>query len=247
MQTKTILLLGGFGFIGTNIIKFVDEHQDNDTISHYRFVVFDKFSSHLRGIQFNCISKVYAGDFSDQYIAEGRWENGWDDKFIDGLQKVTSRVHEYGAKIVPQLYHAGRQTRPDCIGGDLPGAPTAIPCSMKRSQPRELTAEEIYAIIERFGDAAVRAKKAGFDGVEIHGGHGYLVSEFISSYYNKRYDEFGGSFEARMNFPVKIIQNIKEKCGKDFPVIFRLSAEELCPGGRTIEETKMVCKELDAQ
>lgn len=170
----------------------------------------------------------------------------WDDKYIPGLQEVTARVHEYGAKIVPQLYHAGRQTRPDCIGGELPGAATAIPCSMKRSQPRELTVEEIYAIIERFGDAAVRAKKAGFDGVEIHGGHGYLVSEFISTYYNKRYDEFGGSFEARMNFPVKIIQNIKEKCGKDFPVIFRLSAEELCPGGRTIEETKMVCKELEA-
>ena len=170
----------------------------------------------------------------------------WDDKYIPGMTELTTRVHEHGAKIVPQLYHAGRQTRPDCIGGDMPVAPTAIPCSMKRTQPRELTVEEIYAIIEKFGDAAVRAKKAGFDGVEIHGGHGYLVSEFISTYYNKRYDEFGGSFEARMNFPVKLVQNIKEKCGKDFPVIFRLSAEEMCPGGRMIDETKMVCKVLES-
>lgn len=169
----------------------------------------------------------------------------WDDKYIPGLTEFVEKIHKEGAKIVPQLYHAGRQTSPALIGGEAPVAPTAIPCTLNKSLPRELDTEEVYEIIEKFVDGAVRAKKAGFDGVQIHGGHGYIVSEFMSTYYNKRFDEFGGSFNARMNFPVKIVQGIKEKCGKDFPIIFRLSSDEMCPGGRTIEETKMVCKVLE--
>lgn len=108
MQTKTILLLGGFGFIGTNIIKFVDEHQDNDTISHYRFVVFDKFSSHLRGIQFNCISKVYAGDFSDQYILDQIFEENKIDIVIHSLSSVvplssSNAVFDIESNLVPTI------------------------------------------------------------------------------------------------------------------------------------------------
>lgn len=174
----------------------------------------------------------------------GRLLQIWDDKFLPGLTEFVKEVHDNGAKVVPQLYHSGRQTIPELIG-DTPVAPTAIPCTLNKSLPREMTTEEVYQVIERFGDGALRAKKAGFDGVEIHGGHGYIVSEFMSTYYNKRFDEFGGSFLARMNFPVSVIRNIKEKCGEDFPVIFRLSSEELCPGGRTLEETKMICKVLE--
>ncbi len=174
----------------------------------------------------------------------GRLLQIWDDKYIPGLSEFVQEIHKWGAKVVPQLYHSGRQTVPELIG-DTPVAPTAIPCTLNKSLPRELETQEVYEIIERFGDGALRAKKAGFDGVEIHGGHGYIVSEFMSTYYNKRFDEFGGSFERRMNFPIRVIRNIKEKCGEDFPVIFRLSSDELCPGGRIIEETKMICRELE--
>lgn len=169
----------------------------------------------------------------------------WDDKFLPGLKKLTDAVHQYDAKIVPQLYHCGRQSSPMLLDGKDPVAPTAIPCSLNKTMPRELKTEEVYEIIERFGDGALRAKEAGFDGVEIHGGHGYIVSEFMSAYYNKRVDEFGGTFEARMKFPVELVRNIKEKCGEDFPVIFRLSSVEMCPGGREISETRTVCRILE--
>lgn len=169
----------------------------------------------------------------------------WDDKFIPGLKQLTDAVHQYGAKIAPQLYHCGRQTSPMLLDGKTPVAPSAIPCSLNKTMPRELTTEEVYEIIERFGDGALRAKIAGFDAVEIHGGHGYIVSEFMSAYYNKRVDEFGGTFESRMKFAVDLVRNIKEKCGEDFPVIFRLSSEEMCPGGREIDETRAACRILE--
>lgn len=169
----------------------------------------------------------------------------WDDKFIPGLKKLTDAVHQYGAKIAPQLYHCGRQSSPPLLEGKQPVAPSAIPCSMNKTMPRELTTEEVYEVIERFGDGALRAKIAGFDAVEIHGGHGYIVSEFMSSYYNKRVDEFGGTFESRMKFAVDLVRKIKEKCGEDFPVIFRLSSEEMCPGGREISETRAACRILE--
>ncbi len=169
----------------------------------------------------------------------------WDDKFIPGLKRLTDAVHEYGAKIVPQLYHCGRQTSPLLLDGKQPVAPTAIPCSLNKTMPRELTTEEVYEVIENISDGAVRAKTAGFDGVELHGGHGYIISEFMSAYYNKRVDEFGGTFESRMKFPVDLVRRIKEKCGEDYPVIFRLSSEEMCPGGREIAETKAACRMLE--
>jgi len=169
----------------------------------------------------------------------------WDDKYILGLKKLTDEVHLYGSKIAVQLYHCGRQTVSALIGGKQPLAPSAIPCTMNKSLPRELETNEVYEIIEQFGDAALRSYKAGFDAVEIHGGHGYIVSEFMSAYYNKRIDEFGGNFEARMRFPVEIIKNIKKKVGADYPIIFRLSTDEMSPGGRTIDESRAVARVLE--
>ncbi len=104
--------------------------------------------------------------------------------------------------------------------------------------PHELTVEEIERIIEQFGDCALRAKKAGFDGIEVHGGHGYLIAQFMSSYSNKRFDKYGGNLANRMRFPLEIIANIRKKCGDDFPIQFRISADEMVPGGRTIEDSK---------
>ena len=170
----------------------------------------------------------------------------FDDKYIPGLTKLTEAMHKYdGAKVFAQLHHVGRQGTLDVAGIDAMEAPSAVPDLLISTPVHELTTKEVYQLVEAFGDAAVRAQKAGFDGVEIHGGHGYLVSEFMSGVCNRRTDEFGGDFRGRMLFPELIIKNIRRKVGNNFPVSIRISSVEPVPGGREIEETKAVAKYLE--
>ncbi len=173
-----------------------------------------------------------------------------EDALIPGLQKLVKKVHEYGTKIFIQLAHSGRQTASAFIGGQLPVAPSAVPCPLREpilhEVPRELTTEEIGEIIRQFGEAGRRAKEAGFDGLEIHGAHGYLISEFMSPYVNKRHDAYGGDLEGRMKFPLEVIKSVRQKVGQDFPISFRLSGNEYVPDGRTIEESKRVARILEA-
>ena len=166
------------------------------------------------------------------------------DEFIVGFKNLTDRIHAEGGTIFLQLQHSGRQTVSHFTGMQ-PVAPSPIPCPINLELPREQTVDEIYETIEKFGSAALRAKTAGFDGVEIHGAHGYLVAQFMSSYSNKRADEFGGDLTGRSKFAVELIKNIKEKCGKDFPLIFRISGDERVEGGRKIEETVIIAKSLE--
>ena len=164
----------------------------------------------------------------------------WDDKFIPGYKKLVDTVHRYGAKIAVQIHHAGRQTSSDILGGEKPVAPSPVPCFVTQETPRELTTEEVYQLLEKFGDAAARAREAGFDAVEIHGAHGYIVAQFMSQHTNKRVDEFGGSLYNRMRFPVEVIKDVRRKVGGSFPIIFRMSADERVVDGRKIEESKAV-------
>jgi 2,4-dienoyl-CoA reductase-like NADH-dependent reductase (Old Yellow Enzyme family)/thioredoxin reductase len=172
----------------------------------------------------------------------------WDDSFIPGYRKLTDKVHAHGARIFLQLSHAGRQTQSEFTGGKLPLAPSAISCPMMgpitKEIPKELSIKEIEEIIERFGQAALLARDANFDGVEIHGGHGYLISEFMSAYSNKRHDAFGGDLEGRMQFPLQIVKKVKAKAGKDFPVSFRYSGNEYVPDGRTVDESVRIAPML---
>lgn len=173
----------------------------------------------------------------------------WDDSFIPGYKELTDKVHACGAKVFVQLSHAGRQTQSAFIGGRLPVAPSAISCPMMepmtREIPKELSLEEIEEIIERFGQAAGRAKEAGFDGMELHGGHGYLIAEFMSAYSNKRHDAYGGDLEGRMQFPLQIIKRVKTVAGKDFQLSFRYSGNEHVPDGRTIDESRRIAPVLE--
>ncbi|HSW41783.1 MAG TPA: FAD-dependent oxidoreductase [Patescibacteria group bacterium] len=163
----------------------------------------------------------------------------WADSFIPGWRRLTDTVHRHGAKIALQLHHAGRQTYAAIIGAPVV-APSPIPCPVCNQQPHELTTKEVWELIEKFGDAAARAREAGFDAVQIHGAHGYLVAQFMSSYSNRRTDMFGGSLSNRMRFPVEVIKNIRQKCGGAYPIIFRYSADEMVPGGRTLPESRVV-------
>ncbi len=170
----------------------------------------------------------------------------WEDGQIAGQKQLTDRIHNYQSKIVAQIYHAGRQATYSSTGGFQPVAPSAIPCPWRRDLPSELTVSEIRAVISQFGETATRVKKAGFDGVEIHGAHGYLIAEFMSPYTNKRTDEYGGCLQKRLRFAREIVEEVRSKVGPSFPVIFRLSAHEVTPGGRDIAETRVIVRELES-
>ena len=165
----------------------------------------------------------------------------WEGSQIQPHQELTRRVHQAGGKIVVQIYHAGRETS-SAITGERPVGPSPIREPSMPETPRELTVEEIHQLVEQFGDCARRAQQAGFDGVEVHGAHGYLVGAFASPFANKRCDEYGGTIQNRARFAVEIIRNIKQKCGADFPVLYRMSAVEYVPGGLEIEEAKVLAR-----
>ena len=147
----------------------------------------------------------------------------YDDTFIPGWEKLAAAVHEYGCKIMPQLFH------PAYMAFNIPGtprliAPSFVGPSYAREAPRPITVDEIHELTHQFGDAAVRMQKAGVDGVEVHAAHAHgMLGGFLTPLYNKRTDEYGGSFENRFRFPVEIVQAIKAACGDDFPVSLRYS------------------------
>ena len=169
----------------------------------------------------------------------------WSDDLIPGMRRLTDSVHRHGGKIAVQLHHAGRQTSRAIIG-DQPVAPSPIPCPVMRELPRELTTDEAFALVDKFRDAAIRAREAGFDAVEIHGAHGYLIAQFMSAASNKRLDVFGGNFAGRMRFPLEIIDRTRAALGRDFPLLFRISGDEKIHGGRSIEETKAIARLVQA-
>lgn len=169
----------------------------------------------------------------------------WCDEQIEGYRKLADVIHEHGAKMSVQLHHAGRQTMSSLINGQQPLAPSPLPCPFCQEIPHEMTTDEVYEMIENFIDAAERAKKAGADAVEIHGAHGYLIAEFMSTYSNRRTDEFGGSFYNRTRFPRMVVEGIRRRLGNAFPIIFRMSGEEKTVGGRTIAETRAIARMME--
>ena len=169
-----------------------------------------------------------------------------------GLGLVAETIKENGARAGLQIGHGGAQSflwkPPLKAKPDLKSAsriPWEQSYDMGIPAPEELTMEEIEEIIEAFGDTALRAKIVEFDLVEIHGGHGYLVTNFLSPYYNKRTDFYGGSLKNRMRFPLEVVRNIRKKTGDHFPLSIRLSATDYEEGGINIDETKELSRELE--
>jgi len=161
------------------------------------------------------------------------WHQGLgihDDKCIPGLSSLAEAVKEWGSKIAIQLHHAGRQTATSITGMPIV-APSAIPCPVMGGLPRELTTEEVAELVEAFAQAAGRAKQAGFDAVEMHGAHGYLVSQFLSPNTNRRTDKYGGDINGRMTFALEIVQRARKLVGNDFPIIVRMNGEDFVDGG----------------
>lgn len=223
------------------VAPMVTVYSDTDGMATERFIAYHE--ARAKGGWGMIIVEDYAVD----PLGRGFWTPGlWKDEQIQSHAKLTERVHRAGAKIMAQIYHAGRQTTPEVIG-EQPVSCSPLPCPVLGAIPRELSIAEIKKIVSQFGDAALRAKKAGFDGVQVHGAHGYLIAQFMSKYSNKRCDEYGGPLQNRLRFPLEIIADIRKKCGPDFLIDFRISGDDKVPGGRNIEETKAVAIQLEKQ
>lgn len=166
-------------------------------------------------------------------------------KFVRKLVQLVDAVHQYDSKVFLQLHHPGREISSKSLGGVQPVAPSPIPCKVVGEWPRELTTEECEDLIRKFVSGAVFAKMAGFDGVELHAAHGYLLNQFLSPYTNQRTDRFGGDAESRMTFITEIIRGIQHSCGKNFPISVRLSCDEFVPGGLTLDDSVWIVQRLE--
>ena len=176
------------------------------------------------------------GCFIDQYACSMKEMIGLsDDRYIPGLKKVTDAVHRHNTLVAAQLFHGGRYVRSGMIGKQ-PIAPSPIASAITREAPREMTPDNIQQTIFNFAQAAVRAKQAGFDAVEVLAGTGYLISEFFSPLTNQRTDDYGGGPTQRMRFGIEVAWAIREAVGPAFPVIFRISGNDFMAGGNTNKE-----------
>ena len=158
------------------------------------------------------------------------------DNYIPRLYKLCENVHKHGACIAIQINHAGASAMSSRIGMQ-PVSASDVPSKEGGEIPRPLTKEEILNIVCKYAEAARRAQICGFDAVEIHAGHSYLISQFLSPIYNKRTDEFGGSAENRTRFARMILEAVRKQVGPHFPIFLRISADELMEGGNTLEDT----------
>lgn len=191
--------------------------------------VTDAMISYYKNIAKNCalcIVEAVCVDREGRILPRQLWVCG--DEFVPGLKRLADAIHSVGAKVAMQIHHAG-------IVGYFSGLaktwgpsksqyPIWDPTVMDRIQV--LTTEQVEHIIDEFTQAAVRAKQAGYDAVEIHGAHGYLVTQFLSPEINKRKDKFGGDLEGRMRFPLEIVKRVRAAVGKDYPVIYRMNADD---------------------
>jgi len=167
----------------------------------------------------------------------------YDDRFIDGLSKIAKVMRAEGAIPAVQIHHGGRQTSSRVIK-QKPLAPSPLPCPTIRGDVEPLSVEKIHQLVRKFGDAAQRAVEAGFELIEIHGAHGYLVNQFLSRFSNIRGDEYGGTIEGRARFALEIIKEVRKRVGEDFPISFKISAQEFVPNGLTVEESIEILKLL---
>jgi len=164
------------------------------------------------------------------------------DDLIPGLAELVRVAHEHGAKIVLQIAHAGSQTIAKT--GLTPQAPSAVEDRMTRKVPVEMTPEDIGRVKSEFAEAASRGKEAGFDGVQLHGAHGYLISQFLSPYCNMRSDAYGGSIENRARMLFETYETIRDRVGSDYPVMMKINVSDFDDVGLTHDDSLWVCRKM---
>ena len=169
----------------------------------------------------------------------------FDERAIPHFRRVTERVHENGAKIFGQIAHSGRQTSSVSSRVSL-WAPSAVPSGKIREIPHAMTVPEIREVVEGFAKSASHFKAAGYDGIELHGAHGYLIEQFMSPFTNRRTDAYGGSLENRLRFGLEVIDAVRKRIGDQIVLGIRLSGDELVPGGLTLDDMQEIAARLEA-
>ncbi len=170
-----------------------------------------------------------------------------EDKYVPGLKRLAEAIREEGARVGAQLYQAGRYTHSAMIGGRKPFSASAVRSKLTGETPRALEFSEIPSVQDRFAEAALRAKEASFDCVEILASAGYLISQFLSPITNKRDDEYGGSLDNRMKFGLEIARKVRSAVGPDYPVIVRIAGNEFMEGGNTNQEAQLFARALEKE
>lgn len=168
----------------------------------------------------------------------------YNDSFITGYKKLTNLVHDNDAKIIMQLAYGGTKTTHN-VGERVIYAPSDVPEIGTKTKGKVMNQSEINYIVDAFAKAAFRAKQSGFDGIEIHAAHTYLINQFLSPFYNRREDQYGGCLENRMRFLIEIYRECRLLVGNDFPIIVKLTATEFFDGGLSFDDTREICKKLD--
>jgi NADPH2 dehydrogenase len=167
-----------------------------------------------------------------------------DDTVIPGIRKLADVIHSNGSRAAMQINHAGSAAQKEVIG-TTPLAPSAVANPRRGDMPREMSRAEMSDIVLAFKDAARRVKEAGFDAVEIHSAHGYLLNQFLSPLTNKRTDEYGGDIANRIRIHLQVINAVRSAVGPDFPVQIRLGASDYTEGGTTIEDSKFAARAFE--
>jgi 2,4-dienoyl-CoA reductase-like NADH-dependent reductase (Old Yellow Enzyme family) len=167
----------------------------------------------------------------------------WSDEHIEGLNRITQAVHRSGSYIAAQIVHCGRQAFPYLIEGP-PVAPSAIPSKKFGATPRQLSESEIRVLVQDFGKAAARAKTAGFNGVQIHCAHGYLLNQFLAENSNRRADKYGGTLQNRASVLFETYEEIRRAVGAEYPVLIKLNCQDFVEDGLELEESLWVAQQL---
>lgn len=183
---------------------------------------------------------TYVSDLEESYQAQ---MGIYDDSFIEEYKKLTEMCHRYNARIIVQIVSLGSQLSPGTDGKVMRG-PSAVTDLVFKTTPQEMTAQDIFQEQQAFAEAALRAKKAGFDGVQMHVAHGYLLSKFLTPYYNRRNDEYGGIIENRARMVVETYRAMRDKVGPDYPVLIKINCEDFMDQGLTFADCKYVCHKL---
>ena len=210
-----------------------DGSYSEKTIEHYR----------LRAAGGPSMIIMEAHGVAPEGVVSNHQARIYDDRFLDQLSRAVAVIKQEGSIPAIQIHHAGRQV-PARVIKRKPFAPSSLPCPAIKGDVEPLSIEGIQKIIRQFGEAAQRAVQAGFELVEIHGAHGYLINQFISGFSNIREDEYGGDVIRRARFAKEIVREVRKKVGKEFPLSFKISAQEFVPGGLTTEESIEILKEI---
>lgn len=220
--------------IGTNFATLSGEFVD-DHLQYYEQRA--KGGTGLIILENVCIDYPYGTNGTTQL----RIDN---DQYIPGFYRFTERMHKHGATVAVQINHAGASAYFGRLNGLQPISASNVPSKTGGNAPRPMSVDEIHYVVKQYGIAASRVQRAGFDAVEIHAGHSYLLSQFLSPLFNKRTDEFGGSVENRSRIVRMVIDEIRKSVGPNFLIMLRFSADDFIEGGNTLEDTLEILEYL---